>query len=743
MRDFRCRGFKKSRPKQAIRTIFTDEKMAHHFRILPILLRYSFCLVLVYLIQSIDDRGLNFQPPAFAEEKLSGSSTVAYNNESNSLELDSLIDGGEIADDLDKLLDLADQDFTKISKVNVAAPSLNVEVTTVTRKKSTVGKSPAAIYVIDNERIRRSGARTIPDLLRMVPGVQVARINANVWAVSIRGNNGQFSDSLQVQIDGRSIYNALFGGVFWTAQDLVFEDIDRIEVIRGPGATVWGANSVNGIVNIITKNSAKTQGVYYQGGIGTRERGFSYGRYGGEITEGLTYRIYGTWFDRERGFSPSGFGHDDASLSTGGFRLDWSPDDCNELTLHGSFLDGYRGASGNFTLTAPPFSVFEISDYQLRGGNILGRWNHTIDQGNSWAFQVYYDEYDQQLQNTTQNLELQTIDLDFQHQIDLGDIHSVNYGFSYRISDVRLDPITFRLGTNPAKNQFQIFGGFIQDEINLLDDELSLILGIKLSSNNFSGFEYQPSARLLWTPTDTRTFWGSVSRAIVAPQVISKYLQLYQPPVSTAPVVFPAIVGIDNPVSEVLLAYEIGYREQPSEDISWDVALFFNQYDNSANLTNIGLSPNPFVPGTFLAAQLFNTDASQQAYGFEISSQAQMTDQWKMHAAYSFLVVDNDADNNGSSPRNQLYLQSSVDISDSLLFDITWRYVDNIKDSQIGSYNTMDARIEWRPNENFEWAIVGRQFLNSPHLEFADTNLGFGPTEVPGEVFTTLTWRFK
>ena len=259
--------------------------------------------------------------------------------------------GGMAADggDLDELLALAEQDVSQLSRVSVAAPALQTEVSTVSRQVSTVGRSPAAVFVITNEMIRRSGARCLPEVLRMAPGVEVARLDANKWAVSIRGFNSRFANKLLVQMDGRSVYTPLFGGVFWDVQNIVLEDIERIEVIRGPGASVWGANAVNGIINIITKRAADTPGVLVQGGAGSFERGFATAQYGGAIGDNVHYRVYGQWFDRDTGWAPGDSAHDDWRIGLGGMRADWTPTECDTVTFQGDAYQGVAGPTRNGT----------------------------------------------------------------------------------------------------------------------------------------------------------------------------------------------------------------------------------------------------------------------------------------------------------------------------------------------------------------------------------------------------------
>ena len=427
-------------------------------------------------------------------------------------------------DDFDSLLKLAEQDVSKLTEVKVshAAPagSLNTEVSTVSRSPSTVGKSPAAVFVITNEMIRRSGAASIPEVLRMAPGVNVAKINSNEWAVTIRGFNSQYANKLLVQIDGRSVYTPFFNGTIWAAHDVLLEDVERIEVVRGPGGTIWGANAVNGIINIITKSACETQGVYAQAGAGSVERGFVNGRYGGQIGADIDYRVYGKWFERGTGIPPFGEPFDDWRAGRGGFRLDWDPGrtGMDRFTLQG---DSYNTAAGLRELTALgtfPFNALVDSDRIFSGSNILGRWTHTIDEEREWQIQTYYD-YSKIDDFERSGLvdRRDTIDVDFQYRLPWGERQKLVWGAGYRSYS---DHDTFAglfAGSAPDHQIIRLFSYFLQDEISLVPDRWSVTVGCKFLHNTYTDFEYQPSARLLYTPDERNSLWASVSRAVRIP----------------------------------------------------------------------------------------------------------------------------------------------------------------------------------------------------------------------------------
>ena len=421
-------------------------------------------------------------------------------------------------DGLDEIMDLVDEPLENLTRQNVVVPALDVQVSTVSRTESTVGRSAAAVFVVTNEMIRRSGARTIPDALRLVPGVQVARIDANKWAVTIRGFNGRYANKLLVQIDGRSVYTPLFAGVYWDVQDVVLEDVDRIEVIRGPGAAVWGANAVNGVVNIITKSARDTQGTFVEAGSGTEERSFSTVRTGGKLGQNAYYRIYGKWFERDRAGLPTGIADDEWRQGRTGFRIDWEPNGCDKLTFQGDAYGGTSGTANRIPDSLPPdFQSTITDDSRVSGGNALLRWSRTIDAETDWSLQFYYDRTSRKAVTTGFQEDRDTIDLDFQHRFPLAPEHSLIWGFGYRNSKDSIRSSPFYLQFYPSDRADDLFSYFVQDEITLREDLLYLTVGSKFEHNDYTAFEYQPTGRLLWTPDPRHSIWAAISRAVRTP----------------------------------------------------------------------------------------------------------------------------------------------------------------------------------------------------------------------------------
>lgn len=407
---------------------------------------------------------------------------------------------------------------------------MGVEVTSVSRQESTVGQSPAAIFVITQEMIRRSGATTIPELFRMVPGMDVARADNNKWAVSIRGFNDRFGKNQLVQIDGRTLYNPIFAGVYWDTVDYPLEDIERIEIIRGPGASVWGANAVNGIINIITKNSKDTQGGLITTGTGTEERGFGTFRYGGRAGENLSYRVYGKGFNRDEQFAAADDPNDGWAGGHSGMRLDWQASQSDKVTLDAGYFNDDPGRNDVRAMSASPYRLRNLEDEESEGGHVLARVHHTLDEDSSWELQMYWDRVNRGSTNEVASFQWDTFDVDFQHQFPISTGHKFIYGLGYRAIDAFVGPSArdngFILGTDLPDRLAQTISVFAQDEIALVEEKLSLILGSKLEHNDYTNIEVQPTIRLLWTPSERQSVWAAVSRAVRTPTMLEDHTKV-------------------------------------------------------------------------------------------------------------------------------------------------------------------------------------------------------------------------
>jgi iron complex outermembrane receptor protein len=674
--------------------------------------------------------------------------------------------------DLDDLLDLS---LEELSQTRVLAPALEQVVSTVSRQESTVGRSAAAVFVVTQDMIRRSGARTLPEVLRVVPGVQVARIDANKWAVTIRGFNGRFTNKLLVQIDGRNVYTPLFGGTYWDAQDIMLEDVERIEVIRGPGATVWGANAVNGVINILTKHSRDTVGGLVTSGAGSEERGFASGRVGGYLTDNLTWRAYGKYADRDRGYTgplstvpstntfaptpfprPAGQVSDDWRQGRGGLRLDWTPTCADEVTVQGDFYNGTSGIRQLLPSTvdppAPPLTPLPgvpfvgVNDFEERinGQNALLRWKHDLSDESDFVIQSYYDRTKRR--TFSYNEQRETVDIDFQHRFPLGCRHNMIWGAAYQTSRDEIDSFGPELTFTPGIRTLDVISAFLQDEIEVIDDQLFFTVGSKFESNDFTGFEYQPSARVVWLPNEREAYWGAISKAVRRPTRVDDDISILVLDRLFSPAgMHTMLTGNRGFVSEDLMAYELGYRSQPTEWFSWDIAVFYNDYNNLETAVLTGFPPTMLM---------LDNQQDGQSYGLELAANYRINECWRLYGNYSFQNVNIEVPpvlgsppprDEGTVPKHQAYLWLSGDICCDYELDLMLRYVDAIDFSgtPIPSYIELDARLGWQATDTLELAVVGRNLLDTHHPEFiGEPFAGDIGTEVQRSVYGVVTWEY-
>ena len=635
---------------------------------------------------------------------------------------------------------------------------MNLQVTSVSKRTQKVADAAAAIFVLTQEDIRRSGATSIPEALRLVPGLEVARIDQNKWAIGSRGFNGRFDNKLLVLIDGRSVYTPLFSGVYWNVQDVMLEDVDRIEVIRGPGATLWGANAVDGVINVITKKAKATQSAVVTAGAGTEERAAGGVRYGSKLGDNTYYRAYTKYFDWRPSVYPSGVtAHDGWDALRGGFRADWTPAGANSLTVQG---DVYRSRFDE-TLTvaslSAPYSNTFPNDGKYSGGNILGRWNHT-SEGSSMSLQMYYDNTtitDHSLFGDHQNI----LDIDFQDGFHAGNSQQFVWGLGYRSIHDKNDA-SFTVSLQPNQVTLNQFSTFLQDEISLVDNRLQITLGSKFERNEFTGFEIEPNARLLWNLTPNQSIWTAVSRAVRTPALTEEGLRLNSqviPPGTPAnPTPLPAVVAVFGSHqfnSEDLLAYELGYRVQATKNLSLDIATFYNNYSNLRTAEPGAPYPEGSpAPTDFVIPFVAGNKMSGGTYGVELFADWKVVPKWRLVGSYSYLQMDihknidsqdPTPDNpNGSSPRHQWYLRSSVDLPKHFEQDTTLRFVDQLPSLGLPSYYSLDAHLGWRPVNSLEFSIGGQNLLNNWHLEFMPDFVNTSPTVVKRSIFGSITVKF-
>jgi len=662
-----------------------------------------------------------------------------------------------------------DDDLTQMS----IEALMGMEVTSVSKREEKLSDAAAAIYVITNEDIRRAGVTSIPEALRMAPGIQVSRISSNAWAISSRGFAEEFANKLLVMIDGRSVYTPLFAGVYWDVQDVMLEDIDRIEVIRGPGATLWGSNAVNGVINIITKSAKETQGALVTAGYGNEEEGFGAVRYGYELDEDTHARVYAKYFRRDGGqrVDETGRAHDDWDMARGGFRLDSALSEHDDITIQGDFYDGGVGLDNTeVTSLVPPRSRTIDRTQELQGGNILGRWTHRFSETAETTFQLYYDRTERQDDLVDEDRD--TVELDFQHGFNLGERNRVTWGSTYRWSRDETTS-SFLVGLDPEDRVHDLVSGFVQDEIVALPDRLRFIVGSKFEYNDFSGFEYQPSGRFVFTPGEEHTVWGAVSRAVRTPSRADEEIEILISanaaslpvgPGLTVPFTLAATAnGNDDFDSEELTAFELGYRFHPAQRVSLDIASFFNRYQGlrTAEIGDISPSTQEILanPGAFLANPVvelplvFDNKLDGTTYGIEVAASWQVTDWWRLLGTYSGIQIDMDPDKDstdtgtgdtieGSTPTHMATLRSQMDLPGNLELDGSVFWMENLPALSVPSHVGVDLRIGWKPVDHLELALVGRNLQETRHQEFGGTTLIRSAAKIDRSIYGKVTWTY-
>ncbi|HUS11549.1 MAG TPA: TonB-dependent receptor [Pyrinomonadaceae bacterium] len=598
---------------------------------------------------------------------------------------------------------------------------MDIEVTSVSRRPEKLSETASAIQVITQEDIRRSGATSLPEALRLASNLEVAQVDSRQWAISARGFNNTTANKMLVLIDGRTVYTPLYAGVFWDVQDPFLEDIDRIEVISGPGATLWGANAVNGVINVTSKSARDTRGLLFTGGGGTELRGFSSVRYGGQLNSQAHYRVYGKFFERDRAVLRNGQdAADDWHMGQGGFRLDWDTSRSDLVTVQGDYYSGRMGQRF-------------ANDTVVDGGNVIGRWSHRFSETSDLKLQLYYDRTHRNVPNTFAEV-LDTYDIDFQHRFQLGVRQNIVWGFGYRLNK---DNVTNSPGLAflPPRVSRRAFSGFVQDEIALVKDRLQLTIGTKIEHNPFTGFEYQPSGRLSWKLSRRQTMWGAISRAVRTPSRIDR--ELFAP--GSAPFLLAGGPGF---VSEELSAYELGYRTQPSDRFSVSLATFYNGYDHLRSIER----QNP--PASF--PLVIANGLKGESYGAELTGDYRITDRLRFKAGYTEMRIHirpgpgstDTSRGSGEShdPNRQIFLRSSVDFPRHVEFDAAFRFVGSIANQTVPAYSELDMRWGWRPNPRLEFSIVGQNLLHGQHAEFSTPN---ARREIERSVYGKVIWRLS
>ena len=629
---------------------------------------------------------------------------------------------------------------------------MDIEVTSVSRREEPLFEAGAAIFVLTADDLRRSGATSVAEALRLVPGMQVARTNASEWAITVRGFNNQFANKLLVLTDGRSIYTPLFGGVYWDVQDLVLEDIERIEVIRGPGATLWGANAVNGVINIITKSAAGTAGWLVGAGTGNVERILGSVRYGGRASGEVHYRAFGSYHEVDDFLTAGGDPAADGWwLGHGGFRLDWQRRPTDLWTLQGDVYSGEMGRTITQSTADPPFTETLDTFAEVAGGNAIARWTRAFSPGLRTTLQLYFDRTERRGRRLGE--ERNTLDVDFEQEAGVGRRHQIVWGLGYRMTQDDIDN-TFVVSLDPPQRRDHLVSAFVQDEISLVPQRLRLTLGSKFEHNSYTGSEIQPSARVRWTPDRRFTAWGAVSRAVRTPSRVESDVRFVLGTFAVRDTLnVIALVGNPELAADELVAWELGMRLHPVQRLLLDVASFYNVYDELGTIEPGQGEIRDAPPPTHVLRPLdFANLGSGRTWGVELAARWEVTDRIRFVGGYTWLEVEFDREPGsldasgdiaeGNDPSQQIQLRAEVDLPGSVDVDAMGFYVDTLPGQDIPDYTRLDLRVEFPLAPRLRLTVVGQNLLEPQHPEFGGAVTSAHATEVPRGVYAKAIWRY-
>jgi iron complex outermembrane receptor protein len=636
---------------------------------------------------------------------------------------------------------------------------MQIEISSVSRKSQTLSNTAAAVFVISQEDILRSGATSIPEALRYVPGLEVAQSGAHTWEITSRGFNGEYANKLLVLIDGRSVYTPLFSGVFWELQDTMMEDIERIEVIRGPGAVMWGANAVNGVINIITRKTKDTRGDLAVVGAGNQEHGFAEFRHGGSVGDNGSYRVYGKGFSDNATVNAAGQRQDDAwSSGQMGFRMDSNVSADDRLTLQG---DAYSMSNGtpltSNAVLVPPYTSYTPNSAPVHGGNLMARWESTFSNGSEMSLQSYYDRV--QFNTLYVGEDTETYDIDFQYRLHPNAMNDLMWGANYRhIHNVANN--TVNMSYSPSVFGYQNYNVFAQDDITLIANRLRLTLGAKEEDSYFSGMQFQPNARLMWTPDDINSVWLSASKASRIPDLNeakgTTSLTVIPPLTPNNPTPLPIQLLLSpnpNLAAETVTALEVGYRTQWSQHLSTDIAAYSNDYHNIIQWTYIGGAPTPApmpaggIPAYLLVPMIYsNATTTTQTHGLEMSADWRALDWMRLEGAFTYTKINTppwdgiNYDFANLTPRTQESLRSLMDLSEKTKLNVALRHVGNLPATiqNVPAYTAADANVVYTPHKGLVFSLVGQNLFSPQHAEFIAS--GNPPSQIPRSIFAKVTW---
>jgi iron complex outermembrane receptor protein len=627
---------------------------------------------------------------------------------------------------------------------------MTIEIT-AGKKIQTLADVPAAVFVISGEDIRRGGFRSIPEALRMAPGVQVAQINANQWAISVRGFNSPYSNKLLVLVDGRVVYTPAFGGVFWDVQDLLLEDVERIEVIRGPGGTLWGENAVNGVINVITKVAGETTGAFAEAGAEGMDGGFVGTRYGGGIGTVGEYRVYAKYFNRsyEAGART---GPEQWKQARGGFRVDWRTGIRDTLSVQGSGYSGSSVLNGRDVSLVAPFSSVIAHAGSVDGGNLQAQWARRYSDRADVKVRADVDRTSRGSPDFAERRTTATVDLE--HHVRPSGRHDVVWGAAYAKSADRLNG-SFRLAFAPAEDSFVVASGFLQDDITLLPNRLRVVAGTKILHNSYTAWEQQPNARVLWTPNQDRTLWFAVSRAVRLPTRVEEGVRLNISAQATATppgVAVTRVQGSPGGGAEHATAYELGFRMQVIAPWFVDLAVYRNSYSR-LNFSVPGDAPflETSPPPAHIVQPIgYSNTGAGHAEGAELFTRWQGSGPWRVTANYAWARMDvtplnslNANVNPGLNPTHRARIQAAFDLPYRLQWDIGASHSSRLRATDVPAYTQIDTRLAWRPRTFVEIDLVAQHLLDAGHIEWIPVGGGalYESVQIPRSIVARVTWR--
>jgi iron complex outermembrane receptor protein len=643
------------------------------------------------------------------------------------------------------------QDQTDLTQLSPEQLS-KIEVTSMSKKEQRLSDTAGAVFVITRQDIRNSAATSIPELLRMVPGLQVAQLNGYQWAVSARGFAEQYASKMLVLVDGRSLFDPLFSGVVWSEQTMPLEDIERIEITRGPGGTVWGTNAVNGVINIITREAKDTSGSVVSAGVGDQERSQGFAQYGGKIYGNTHYRIYSRYYDHgpagEIDGQPS---HDSSRSTSGGFRTDTQISKNDRLMVEGMAFANNSGLDDIEFSYAPPFNTVGVTSLNLSGQNLLGSWTHKYSTGAQTNIQVSIAHvHELERGDLDQNGNVVTVAA--QHEFFVGERHDFVSGVEYDLRSSQATALSNTASFVPTNPKLSVAGAFLQDEILFARGAVHLTLGLRAEHNNLSGMDYEPNARILWKATSRQSLWMAYGMANRGASPSDTFVR-------DNITAFPGVAGTQviryfgNPEikPERLHAFEVGYRFEPYKALSFDLATFYNRY-----LDLIGSAPaQPFFesgpPSRLVIPIVAQNNIAGASFGAEFSARWIPRSWLRLSTAYSLLELDLQGNGStpgdtasvleGQAPRHQLYFGVSGDITKWLRLDSDLSFRDRLHYGNVPGYSTLDSKLSWHPRQRGEFSVGAKNLLNKQHLEFVSTQGGL-PTMLGRSIYGKATWRF-